>query len=169
MMSVSIKRKKMDIEKILYRLSKEIVETNLDNPLILGIPNRGDILANRISVFLKSFGYEHNLEKINYHPFRDDLDYEVQKTKLFYSPNNRNIILVDDVIYTGRTLRASIEAVIYSGRPKSISLLCLVDRGHRELPLTPKFVGKNIPTKENEYVSVLLSEIDNIDRIDIKG
>ena len=72
MMSVSIKRKKMDIEKILYRLSKEIVETNLDNPLILGIPRRGDILANRISVFLKSFGYEHNLEKINYHPFRDD-------------------------------------------------------------------------------------------------
>ena len=158
----------MEIEKLLFRLSKEIVETNLDNPLILGIPNRGDILANRLSTNLSGFGYQHDLEKINYHPFRDDLEHEVEKTKLFYSPTNRNVILVDDVIYTGRTIRASIEAVIFSGRPKSISLLCLVDRGHRELPLIPKFVGKNIPTQENEYVSVLLSEIDQIDRIDIK-
>ena len=158
----------MEIEKLLFRLSKEIVETNIDNPLILGIPNRGDILANRISANLSSFGYQHDLEKINYHPFRDDLVYEIEKTKLFYSPTERNVILVDDVIYTGRTIRASIEAVIFSGRPKSISLLCLVDRGHRELPLNPKFVGKNIPTHENEYVSVLLSEIDQIDRIEIK-
>ena len=123
----------MEIEKLLFRLSKEIVETNLDNPLILGIPNRGDILANRISANLTSFGFQHNLEKINYHPFRDDLEHEVEKTKLFYSPTDRNVILVDDVIYTGRTIRASIEAVMFSGRPKSISLLCLVDRGHREI------------------------------------
>ena len=72
----------MEIEKLLFRLSKEIVETSIDNPLILGIPNRGDILANRISANLSSFGYQHDLEKINYHPFRDDLVYEIEKTKL---------------------------------------------------------------------------------------
>ena len=72
------------------------------------------------------------------------------------TPEDRNVILIDDVIYTGRTLRASIEAVIYSGRPRSITLTCLIDRGHRELPINPKFVGKNIPTNESEYVSVFL-------------
>ena len=77
------------------------------------------------------------------------------------------MILIDDVIYTGRTLRASIEAVMHSGRPKLISLLCLVDRGHRELPISPKFIGKNIPTNESEYVSVFLEEIDNIDKIEV--
>ena len=77
------------------------------------------------------------------------------------------MVLIDDVIYTGRTLRASIEAVMHSGRPKSITLACLIDRGHRELPITPKFVGKNIPTNESEYVSVFLEEIDNEDRIEV--
>ena len=83
------------------------------------------------------------------------------------NPGDRNVILIDDVIYTGRTLRASIEAVMHSGRPKLISLLCLVDRGHRELPISPKFIGKNIPTNESDYVSVFLEEIDNIDKIEV--
>ena len=74
---------------------------------------------------------------------------------------------IRDSIYTGRTLRASIEAVVFSGRPKSISLLCLIDRGHRELPISPKFIGKNIPTNENEYVSVFLQEIDDVDKVEV--
>ena len=104
---------------------------------------------------------------MDYLPFRDDLDKNLEKNILDISPENRKVILIDDVIYTGRTLRASIEAVMYSGRPKSISLLCLIDRGHRELPITPKFVGKNIPTNQDEYVSVFLKEIDNEDKVEV--
>ena len=135
----------MTIDKILYRLSKEIIESNISNPYLLGIPKRGDLLAQRISNNLSGENFKHDLGKVDYLPFRDDLDKNLEKNILDISPENREVILIDDVIYTGRTLRASIEAVMYSGRPKSISLLCLIDRGHRELPITPKFVGKNIP------------------------
>ena len=158
----------LEIDKIIYRLSKEITESEFTNPLLLGIPRRGDLIAKRISKNLDQLNNAHDIDTVNYLPFRDDLEKEIEKTKLNINPQERDVILIDDVIYTGRTIRASIEAVIFSGRPKSISLLCLVDRGHRELPLIPKFVGKNIPTHENEYVSVLLSEIDQIDRIEIK-
>ena len=151
----------MTIDKILYRLSKEIIESNISNPYLLGIPKRGDLLAQRISNNLSGENFKHDLGKVDYLPFRDDLDKNLEKNILDISPENREVILIDDVIYTGRTLRASIEAVMYSGRPKSISLLCLIDRGHRELPITPKFVGKNIPTNQDEYVSVFLKEIDN--------
>ena len=111
--------------------------------------------------------FKHDIGKVDYLPFRDDLDKNVEKNILEISPEDRDIILIDDVIYTGRTLRASIEAVMYSGRPKSISLLCLIDRGHRELPISPKFVGKNIPTNQDEYVSVFLKEIDSEDKVEV--
>ena len=150
----------MDINKALFRLSKEITESEFSNPLLIGIPRRGDLLAKRLSNNLIQFNYSHDLDTVDYLPFRDDLEKEVKKTNLSINPQDREIILIDDVIYTGRTLRASIEAVVFSGRPKSISLLCLIDRGHRELPISPKFIGKNIPTNENEYVSVFLQEID---------
>ena len=157
----------MDINKALFRLSKEITESEFSNPLLIGIPRRGDLLAKRLSNNLIQFNYSHDLDTVDYLPFRDDLEKEVKKTNLSINPQNREIILIDDVIYTGRTLRASIEAVVFSGRPKSISLLCLIDRGHRELPISPKFIGKNIPTNENEYVSVFLQEIDDIDRVEV--
>ena len=158
---------KMTIDKILFRLSKEIIESNTDNPYLLGIPKRGDLLAQRISNNLLSENFKHDIGKVDYLPFRDDLDKNLKKNNLAISPKDREVILIDDVIYTGRTLRASIEAVMYSGRPKSISLLCLIDRGHRELPITPKFVGKNIPTNQDEYVSVFLKEIDNEDKVEV--
>ena len=158
----------MTIDKILYRLSKEIIESNISNPYLLGIPKRGDLLAQRISNNLSGENFKHDLGKVDYLPFRDDLDKNLEKNILDISPENREVILIDDVIYTGRTLRASIEAVMYSGRPKSISLLCLIDRGHRELPITPKFVGKNIPTNQDEYVSVFLKEIDNEDKVEVR-
>ena len=157
----------MTIDKILFRLSKEIIESNTDNPYLLGIPKRGDLLAQRISNNLLSENFKHDIGKVDYLPFRDDLDKNPKKNNLAISPKDREVILIDDVIYTGRTLRASIEAVMYSGRPKSISLLCLIDRGHRELPFTPKFVGKNIPTNQDEYVSVFLKEIDNEDKVEV--
>ena len=157
----------MEIEKILFRLSKEITESNHQNPLLIGIPRRGDLIAKRISNNLRNFDFSHDLDTVNYLPFRDDINEDVEKTLLTINPLDRDVILIDDVIYTGRTLRASIEAVMHSGRPKLISLLCLVDRGHRELPISPKFIGRNIPTNENEYVSVFLDEIDNIDKIEI--
>lgn len=167
MIPVSIERKNVEIEKTLYRLSKEISESDLSNPLLIGIPRRGDLLTKRISKHLVEFGFEHDIDTVNYRPFRDDLDEELEKSNLNISPEDRDIVLIDDVIYTGRTLRASIEAVMHSGRPKSITLACLIDRGHRELPITPKFVGKNIPTNESEYVSVFLEEIDKEDRIEV--
>ena len=157
----------MDINKALFRLSKEITESEFTNPLLIGIPRRGDLLAKRLSNNLIQFNYSHDLDTVDYLPFRDDLENEVKKTNLSINPQDREIILIDDVIYTGRTLRASIEAVVFSGRPKSISLLCLIDRGHRELPISPKFIGKNIPTNENEYVSVFLQEIDDVDKVEV--
>ncbi len=157
----------MDINKALFRLSKEITESEFTNPLLIGIPRRGDLLAKRLSNNLIQFNYSHDLDTVDYLPFRDDLEKEVKKTNLSINPQDREIILIDDVIYTGRTLRASIEAVVFSGRPKSISLLCLIDRGHRELPISPKFIGKNIPTNENEYVSVFLQEIDDVDKVEV--
>jgi len=157
----------LDINKTLFRLSKEITESEFINPLLIGIPRRGDLLAKRLSNNLIQFNYSHDLDTVDYLPFRDDLEEEVKKTNLSINPQDREIILIDDVIYTGRTLRASIEAVVFSGRPKSISLLCLIDRGHRELPISPKFIGKNIPTNENEYVSVFLQEIDDVDKVEV--
>ena len=157
----------MDINKALFRLSKEITESEFNNPLLIGIPRRGDLLAKRLSNNLIQFNYSHDLDTVDYLPFRDDLEKEVKKTNLSINPQDREIILIDDVIYTGRTLRASIEAVVFSGRPKSISLLCLIDRGHRELPISPKFIGKNISTNENEYVSVFLQEIDDVDKVEV--
>ena len=157
----------MDINKALFRLSKEITESEFNNPLLIGIPRRGDLLAKRLSNNLIQFNYPHDLDTVDYLPFRDDLEKEVKKTNLSINPQDREIILIDDVIYTGRTLRSSIEAVVFSGRPKSISLLCLIDRGHRELPISPKFIGKNIPTNENEYVSVFLQEIDDVDKVEV--
>ena len=162
------RKDKMKIDKILFRLSKEIIESNTPNPYLIGIPKRGDLLAQRISKNLLSENFKHDVGSVNYLPFRDDLDESVAKSILDKSPKDRDVILIDDVIYTGRTLRASIEAVIYSGRPKTIALLCLVDRGHRELPISPTFIGKNIPTNQNEYVSVFLNEIDVEDKVEIK-
>ena len=158
----------MEIDKLIYRLSKEITESEFTNHLLLGIPRRGDLIAKRISKNLDQLNYEHDIDTVDYLPFRDDLEEEIEKTKLNINPQERDVILIDDVIYTGRTLRASIEAVVHTGRPRLISLLCLIDRGHRELPISPKFIGKNIPTNEEEYVSVFLKELDDVDKVEVK-
>ncbi len=155
----------MDINKLLFRISKEIQESKIQNPLLIGIPRRGDIIAKKISNLLKNDNFKHSLINVNYSPFRDDNDDDVEKEAIAISPTDRNVIIVDDVIYTGRTMRAVIEAIMFSGRPNSIKIACLIDRGHRELPFNPKFVGKNLPTSNDEHVSVLLKEIDGEDKV----
>ena len=155
----------MDINKALFRLSKEITESEFSNPLLIGIPRRGDLLAKRLSNNLIQFNYSHDLDTVDYLPFRDDLEKEVKKTNLSINPQDREIILIDDVIYTGRTLRASIEAVVFSGRPKSISLLCLIDRGHRQLPIKASYIGKNIPTSNKEHVYVYIKDVDQKEEV----
>ena len=155
----------MDISKFIYRISKEIVESEIENPLLIGIPRRGDIINKKISNQLIKFDYKHQITNVNYTPFRDDLESKIPKEKMHISPVGRDVILVDDVIYTGRTMRAVTEAVMFSGRPLSVNIACLVDRGHREVPFTPKFVGKNVPTSPENHVSVLLKELDGRDEI----
>ena len=157
----------MEIDKLIYRLSKEITESEFTNPLLLGIPRRGDLIAKRISKNLVQLNYAHDIDTVDYLPFRDDLEEEIEKTKLDINPQERDVILIDDVIYTGRTLRASIEAVVHTGRPRLISLLCLIDRGHRELPIKADYVGKNYPTSLNEHVHVYLKETDNTENVEL--
>ena len=155
----------MDISKFIYRISREIEESEIENPLLIGIPRRGDIINKKISNQLIKFNYKHQITNVNYTPFRDDLESKIPKEKMHISPVGRDVILVDDVIYTGRTMRAVTEAVMFSGRPLSVNIACLVDRGHREVPFTPKFVGKNVPTSPENHVSVLLKELDGRDEI----
>ena len=155
----------MDIKKIIYRISREIQESDLINPLLVGIPRRGDIINKKISNQLNKFGYKHQITNVNYTPFRDDLNSKIPKEQMPISPEGRYVVLVDDVIYTGRTMRAVTEGVMFSGRPLSVNIACLVDRGHREVPFTPKFVGKNVPTSPENHVSVLLKELDGRDEI----
>ena len=155
----------MEISKFIYRISKEIQESELKNPLLVGVPRRGDIINKKISNQLNEFGYKHQITNVNYTPFRDDLKSKIPKEKMPISPEGRDVILVDDVIYTGRTIMAVTEGVMFSGRPLTINIACLVDRGHREFPFTPKFVGKNVPTSPENHVSVLLKELDGRDEI----
>ena len=155
----------MEIEKILFRLSKEITESNHQNPLLIGIPRRGDLIAKRISNNLRNFDFSHDLDTVNYLPFRDDINEDIEKTLLTINPLDRDVILIDDVIYTGRTIRAAIEALLLWGRPKSIMLLVMIDRGHRELPIQPDFCGRKVPTSKKEIVHLCLKEVDGEDGI----
>lgn len=156
------------INRALMRISHEISEKNkgVSETVLLGIKRRGECLANILQQNLCQIEsitvpcanldisyYRDDLEKIAENPIlRHDL--------LSVPVANKTVVLVDDVIYTGRTVRAAIEAVFSFGRPKSIQLAVLIDRGHRELPIRPDFVGKNIPTSHSEIVEVRLSEYD---------
>lgn len=155
----------MNFNKLIFRISKEIHESNLSNPLLIGVPRRGDIINKKISNELNILKVKHQITNVNYEPFRDDTKKETPKDKIPITPENRNVIIVDDVIYTGRTIRAVTEAIFFSGRPASINIACLIDRGNREFPIQPRFVGKNIPTSVQDHVSVLIKELDGEDNI----
>ena len=161
-----------DIRRAIARLSHEIIESNqgINDLILLGIRTRGEHIAKRISNSINLFENT-NIESFNIDikNFRDDLKNTKRISELFIDAtvHEKNLVLVDDVLYTGRTIRASLDAIFSLGRPKSIKLAALVDRGHREVPIRPDFVGKNIPTSNTERIKVFMKEEDGIDKIEL--
>ena len=163
----------LEMSKILTRLSHEIFEgeKSLDSLAIIGIRTRGEIFAKKIVDNIEKF---HNkkidLGILDVTFYRDDFSENLGSPKvgpsdITFDVNNKNIILIDDVLYTGRTIRAAMDELFSFGRPSSIKLGVLVDRGHRELPIKADFIGKNFPTANNEHVHVLVDEIDGKDEV----
>ena len=161
------------ILNLIKRISHEILESSKDkeNLVIIGIKSRGDFIAKRISKQINQIGNtEISLGTIDVTFHRDDYRTNLGSPKVGISDinfdiNDKDIILIDDVLYTGRTIRAAMEEIFSYGRPKSIRLGVIVDRGHRELPIKAEFVGKNFPTADNEHIYVLIKEVDNEDLI----
>ncbi len=170
------KAKIMDQEAVsraIIRIAHEILEKNkgIKDLCLVGIRNRGVTLANRLAECISKIEnkkipvgilditlYRDDLTLIAAHPV-------VHKTEIDFDITDKNVILVDDVLYSGRTIRAALDALIDLGRPKTIQLAVLIDRGHRELPVRPDYVGKNIPTAKNEMVEVRLVENDGKDEV----
>ena len=163
---------KTEMEKTLFSLSQEVLEKMGEkDPAIIGIRKRGAILAKRIAERIKTLGKkEIPLGALDITLYRDDLSViapqpVVHQTEIPFNLTGKNILLVDDVLYTGRTVRAALDELIDFGRPREIKLLVLVDRGHRELPIQPDFVGKKVTAGENEMVEVKLKESDQIEEV----
>lgn len=161
------------INRAIMRIAHEIIEKNKGTAglCIVGIRNRGVYIAERIAGCIKKIeNADIPTGALDITLYRDDLALAsgqplVRKTEIDFDINDQNLILVDDVLYTGRTIRAALDALIDFGRPKSIQLAVLVDRGHRELPIRADFVGKNIPTSNKESVEVHLQESDGSDEV----
>ncbi len=172
------KAKLMDdkaIARAITRISYEIIEKNkgIEDVILVGIKTRGVPLADRIGKRIKSIEEkEINIGKVDITLYRDDLtkadaDPILKGTDIDFDINNKKVVLIDDVLYTGRTVRAAMDAVMDIGRPKSIQLAVLVDRGHRELPIRADYVGKNVPTSNEEIISVNFNEVDGQDYVSI--
>lgn len=167
---------KLAMKRALVRITYEIIERNkgVEDLVLVGIKTRGVYLARRMRDRLKEVEkVDVPVGELDITPYRDDRKNNFSQEKIpdlepmDLDITNKNVVLVDDVLYTGRTIRAAMDALIANGRPKSISVAVLVDRGHRELPIKADFVGKNIPTSLNEQVSVNVSEIDGVDSIEL--
>jgi len=164
-----------EISKIILRLSHEIIESqeSLDSLAIIGIRTRGEIIAKRIVENIENYYNETiDLGVLDVTFYRDDFSENLGSPKvgpsdISFDVSNRNIVLIDDVLYTGRTIRAAMDEVFSFGRPSSIKLGVLVDRGHRELPIKADFIGKNLPTSDHEHIHVLVQEVDNKDQINL--
>lgn len=161
------------IRRALTRIAHEIIERNrgTDKLALIGIRSRGVPLAGRLAgKIMQIEGKELPVGTLDITLYRDDLSTLstqplVRKTEVPFPVEGKTIVLVDDVMYTGRTIRAALDAVIDLGRPKLIQLAVLVDRGHRELPIRADYVGKNVPTSKKEDVAVLLEEIDGEEKV----
>src|ERR687894_709529 len=162
-----------DVRRTLVRIAHEIVEKNPDGQLALvGIHRRGAHLATRLHRLVSELvGAELPAGEIDIAFYRDDLATreapEVRSSHLPFRLEDHTIVLVDDVLYTGRTVRAGIDALFDYGRPARVQLAVLCDRGHRELPIRPDYVGKNLPTSHSERVNVRLEESDGVDEVTI--
>lgn len=167
------------VGKTLTRIAHEILERNrsLEAIALVGIRSRGEHLARRLGERLAEIaGHPVPTGALDITLYRDDLMRQpvgpqplVRKTDIPFSIDDRVILLVDDVLYTGRTVRAALDALIDFGRPQAIQLVVLVDRGHRELPIKADYVGKNLPTSRRESVQVLLEEVDGHDEVVIQA
>jgi len=160
------------MKRSLTRITFEMIEQHksLEDVVLVGIKTRGITIAKRIAERMKALEeFEIPVGELDITYFRDDIvrDPNLEKPVLPFTVQGKQVILVDDVLYTGRTIRAALDAIMSMGRPKRISLAVLIDRGHRELPIRPDFVGKNIPTSHNEDIKVEMKEIDGIDRVTI--
>jgi pyrimidine operon attenuation protein / uracil phosphoribosyltransferase len=179
---VSAERVLLDGEAMrrsLARVAHEIIEANpdLERVALVGIHTRGVPLAQRIRRLIADFsGREIKAGSVDITFYRDDVHVRggeaplhaqpvVRATKLDFPLEGMTVVLVDDVLYTGRTIRAAIEALFDYGRPARVQLACLADRGHRELPIRPDYVGKNLPTSRDERIQVQLVEVDEVDRV----
>jgi pyrimidine operon attenuation protein / uracil phosphoribosyltransferase len=167
------------LQRTLHRIAHEIIEANADlgRLALVGIHTRGVSLAHRLRRLIEEFsGVEVELGTVDITFYRDDVQVRggeapihpqplVRATKLDFPLEGRTCILVDDVLYTGRTIRAAIEALFDYGRPDRVQLAVVADRGHRELPIRPDYVGKNLPTSRGERIQVQLVEVDEVDRV----
>lgn len=162
-----------DIRRALIRIAHEIVEKNkgIKKLGLIGIKRRGDFIAHRLAErILQNEGVKIPIGALDITLYRDDLQLVsetpiIEGTDIPFNINKKVIILVDDVLYTGRTIRAAIEEILDFGRPKTIQLAVLVDRGHRELPIQSDFIGKKVPTEKNELVDVFIKELDGKDSV----
>ncbi len=161
------------MQRAIVRISHEIIERNkgVEDLVIIGIQRRGSTLAKRIAKSIEKIeACKIDVSEIDITLYRDDLDQiseqPVVKTNEFnISVKDKIVVLVDDVLFTGRTVRAALDAIIDIGRPKSIQLSVLIDRGHRELPIRADYVGKNVPTSKNETIAVQVEEYDNLEQV----
>ena len=165
-----------DIARAINRISHEILERNqgAENIALIGIRTRGVTLSSRLQNKINAI---ENIEvatgALDITLYRDDLGArlqkpELKKTEITFELEGKHVILCDDVLFTGRTIRAAIDALIDFGRPASVQLAVLIDRGHRELPIRPDYVGKNIPTPKSKRVQVFLKEVDDEDKVIIQ-
>jgi len=162
-----------DIRRSLARIAHEIMERNrsAENLVLVGMRTRGVPLAKRLAANMENYeGLKVPVGALDISLYRDDLSMldvqpTVQHTDITVSIDDRFVVLVDDVLYTGRSTRAAMDALIDLGRPQSIQLAVLIDRGHRELPIRPDYVGKNIPSSRDEEIQVRLIEVDGVDEV----
>ncbi len=160
------------INKSLIRISHEIIERNkdLESVILIGIQRRGVTIEKRLKTLIYNFtNISLKTGDLDIGFYRDDLSFIhrpfIRETSIQNNIDNKTIILIDDVLFTGRTIRAAMNALIDFGRPKFIQLAVLIDRGHRELPIRPDYIGKNIPTSSKENIQVKLTEIDQEEQV----
>ncbi len=167
---------KKGIMRAVTRIAHEILERNAgaETLVIIGILTRGANIASRIAEKINEIeGIEVPVGLMDINLYRDDVHSKldqpiIQRTEILFDIQDRNVILVDDVLFTGRTIRAALDQIIDFGRPRSIQLAVLVDRGHRELPIRPDYVGKNIPTSKDDRVLVRLDKVDDEENVKIE-